>query len=447
MKSILPKKLTVLIILGLGLGLRLVGLNQSLWHDEATTWWAATSFSPLQLIKQFPIGDFHPPLHYLFMWGWVRIFGESEISLRLPSVLFGVLTIYFGVKIAKIIGAPDWIVGGLLAVNGLLVYYSHEARMYMMATALVTAAMYFFLRHRYERRPGSYLLFLVMATAALYTHYLVWFALAGLAIWGVRYIAPFLFTVPWLPMLIKQFQLSGGISGNPAWAEIGTTSLKTIGLVLIKFVTGRVSFPHNFYLQIAELTLVAIFWGGVAVGIIKLLRKKSSWEEARVLLVFWGLVPLALGAVIGLFIPIFVYFRFIFTLPALVILFGSSLSRMSKHLWLVVMLGQLGFTLFYLLSTANHREDWRGAVAAIYQLDASPAVVVNDAVRPAFDYYERNKSRVIQSNQITDAVWYIPYASPIFDPNDMMRADFAAAGLNRTHEQHFRGVTIERWAK
>jgi hypothetical protein len=33
------------------------------------------------------------PLHYLLLWGWVRLFRESEISLRIPSLLFFGLTI------------------------------------------------------------------------------------------------------------------------------------------------------------------------------------------------------------------------------------------------------------------------------------------------------------------------------------------------------------------
>ena len=86
-------------ILILGLGLRLVNLNQSLWLDEAVQ--AITSQGSLLGVFQELSGDFHPPLYHLLMWCWVHSVGNSEIILRLPSVIFGTLTIYVVYLIAK----------------------------------------------------------------------------------------------------------------------------------------------------------------------------------------------------------------------------------------------------------------------------------------------------------------------------------------------------------
>jgi len=81
----------IFLVLFLALILRLINLNQSLWLDEAVG--AITVKGPFLGIFEELRGDFHPPLYHILMWGWVRIFGASEISLRMPSVLFGVGTV------------------------------------------------------------------------------------------------------------------------------------------------------------------------------------------------------------------------------------------------------------------------------------------------------------------------------------------------------------------
>lgn len=66
----------------LGLVLRLVSLNQSLWLDEATTALVA-KMSFTDIFTKFLPGDFHPPLYYLLIKVWVFLFGDSEVVLRI----------------------------------------------------------------------------------------------------------------------------------------------------------------------------------------------------------------------------------------------------------------------------------------------------------------------------------------------------------------------------
>jgi len=97
-------------ILLLALILRLINLNQSLWLDEAVQ--AITAKGSFAYIFQEIIGDFHPPLYHFLMHYWVSIFGSSEIAIRMPSVLFGVGTVWLVYKIAKIICGQWSVVSG-----------------------------------------------------------------------------------------------------------------------------------------------------------------------------------------------------------------------------------------------------------------------------------------------------------------------------------------------
>src|SRR3990167_9329418 len=88
------------LILAIGAILRLISLNQSLWLDEATS--AVAARMPLtDIFTKFLPGDFHPPFYYVFLHFWTILFGTSEIALRAPSLLAGILTIYIVYLIGK----------------------------------------------------------------------------------------------------------------------------------------------------------------------------------------------------------------------------------------------------------------------------------------------------------------------------------------------------------
>src|SRR3990167_11022982 len=113
----------ILLIFVLAFLIRLIALNQSLWLDEAITAKVVMSFGFKDIINKFSPTDFHPPLYYLFMKLWTNFFGYSEIALRMPSILFSLLT-----------GYVIYLIGGIWAAvfflfNPLIVYYSQEAQM------------------------------------------------------------------------------------------------------------------------------------------------------------------------------------------------------------------------------------------------------------------------------------------------------------------------------
>src|SRR5512146_2727928 len=110
-------------VLVVGLVARLISINQSLWLDEATSALVA-KMSLGDIFTKFLPGDFHPPLYYLILKYWVMVFGSSEVSLRFPSVIFGIGTVYLVYLIGKkLINNKVGIIAALLtATSGLTVY-------------------------------------------------------------------------------------------------------------------------------------------------------------------------------------------------------------------------------------------------------------------------------------------------------------------------------------
>ncbi len=167
----------------------------------------------------------------------------------------------------------------------------------------------------------------------------------------------------------------------------------------------------------------------------------------------WAGVPLILGAIIGLFVTVFGYFRFLFVVPAVIILASAGVNRWGVWgRWGIV--GVMGvFSVVYLFRPDFQREDWRGAVEELHRQDSSPTVIINPAVRPPFEYYDKGESLIIERPGLAAArpglnkhsIWYIPYAQAIFDPEDSTREILKIMGFERVYERHFRGVTLEKW--
>ena len=468
MKNIKP----IFWILILAAILRLINLNQSLWLDEAIQWWASTSFSVRQLLTQYSIGDFNPPLFYVITHYWIKLFGDSEISLRFPSVIFGVATVYLVYKISQLIlpkrnyklyatsyTLPD-LAALLAATSGLLIYYSQEARVYSLAALTTTGAIYYLLKLKKSNHPPSAISYLLFAISMLYSHYLTWllipvFLFAQPLLTSIALIS----LVPWLPIFLKQLsQGANVISVNPVWGNVlGGLTFKNTALIPIKFLFGRIPVEANlFYAVVIGIPLALVTYllfkslPKKPFAIRHLLAQASSPFAAIWL---WLLIPLLLGAIISTKIPIFSYFRFLFVVPAFYILLTIGASKLksshrSKALAFLVLLNLLASS-YYLLASSNHRENWKAAAAYIHKTNPQAPVFIRSAVKSPFEYYDRGTSSQFSEKNIQEAVvypeiWYIPYAQPIFDPEQNTINTLKEFGFVEKETKHFRGVTVQR---
>ncbi len=165
----------VLIIL-LAFGLRFYGLAaQSLWNDEGTS--VAVAQRDLVTIARDAAHDIHPPLYYELLGAWVRLFGTSEAAVRSLSALLGVGLVALLYPLGRLL-AGRWAglaTAFLAAINPFQVYYSQEARMYMLLAVLSSLAFYAALMWAAsgpgKGRLGWGIVYVLAGAAGLYTHY------------------------------------------------------------------------------------------------------------------------------------------------------------------------------------------------------------------------------------------------------------------------------------
>ncbi len=470
-------KLLILII-SASILLRLVVINQSLWLDEGISVSVASNLSYSAIITDFSPGDFHPPLHYLILKLFIDILGLSELSARLPSILFGSSTVLVVYLLAKKLydTRTALTAAALLATSPLHIFYSQEARMYSQATLFSLTSLYFFVSILQKDKFANWIGFISSLVLALYTDYIPGFLLPAYMAYLLffrkklnkttiksfvpAFILIFASLLPWAGIFYNQLSIGLSLSTtSPQWyGVIGSATPKDLGLVFIKFIIGQISVDNNltYLLLFLPIGLYVIF-----LIIISFLRMSVT----RSTLWFYLLLPVTLSFSVSLFIPAFSYFRLLYVLPALYVILASAINNLHwtkpTIFMLTLMLAvNLFSTTIYLRNTKFQREDWRSATSYIKEnkTDNSLVLFESNYVISSFDYYNRSEVEAIgvldsfspNPDKVSDNVktaiagknklFLFQYLSPISDPQGIVFQSLIENGFKNTGTKDFRGV-------
>ena len=433
--------------------IRLVNLNQSLWLDEATVAKVIRTI-PFHLIPfQFSLGDFHPPLYYLGMSIWGYIVGTSEIALRMPSIIFSLITGWIVFQIGTLV--KDKKTGFWAALfflfNPLIIYYSQEARMYMMATMFLTCGLYYFIKlikesQKLKVNVKNIVLFNIFSVLAIGTFYgsiffigaeiLVCFFMVrnGRSLSYKLCIGPLLSFMVLFPLLLAQLHNAQiGLAGVKNWSLVlGKAELKNCAMILLKFATGRVSwFPKWSYYLLAGTSSIV-----VGIGIFLGVKRNK-------VLAFLFVIPLILGLAISFVAPMMMYFRFLYLLPIMALLLALVDSNRIKYATLAIF---LFFSFLYVCIPLFHREDWKmlaknidNRIPLYMILPSSDPVTYYDPQAILFDMRD-----VSQINMLPDHIQVIPYVEEIYGYNHA--ASLTKKGCIQESKSEYRGpLFLEKW--
>ncbi len=160
----------------IGAYLRLHNLSfQSLWVDELITIsQTGPGNSIQQLLNYLRIGrDPHPPLYHLLVYFWFHLVGFNEYTARLFSAIVGI----FSIPAMYVLGNEIYSrrVGVFSAVfttfNFFNIYYSQEARGYVLAFLFTCISFIFFIRALRNPSWKAGLLYGFATSLLVYTHY------------------------------------------------------------------------------------------------------------------------------------------------------------------------------------------------------------------------------------------------------------------------------------
>lgn len=408
------KNCILLLIIFAGAALRLFNLTyKSLWYDEALS----LSFTEYDWKDIFSHRYIARPVYFLILKLWVSLFGYSELSARLPSVIFGVLSIILIYKLAKeLFGEGSGLISAvILSLSSYHIYYSQEARNYSLFLFLGLSSMLIFVKILNKEDAKLLLLLVLINILLLYTHLFGIFIVIIQSIFFIIFlrkiklkklwiigqviliiaILPF-FTVlvnypheidfitkPNFRSLVEAFEVFG--YGGPRQAQGG------IGF---EINPSRLIIPRALGAILFSLFAFNFLWGK------KAYQKKFSllnYKSKNYLLFFWLLFTI-LGAYIFSIVikPIFLTRFLILTSAAFYIIIAKAITeiRNSKIIGIVISV-IIAFSLFSLnvLYSPGPQNDWE-KIGNYVRLHIKPQgtilLIPQDQIVPFWYYYKYN---------------------------------------------------------
>lgn len=227
----------LLVILLLGAGLRFYGLtSESLWNDELSSWRRSHYNDLTTVLRQGVLSEIHPPGYHILLFYVEKVFGDSELALRFPSALSGVLSVAAIYRLGKrLYSAKEGLIAAaLMAVLWCPIYYSQEARVYGLLILFSTLTMYFWFSLLWDLEKNlfpskaSVAGYVFTAVILSYLHYFGLYLVLWQALWlgalfvrrprSLIYIAGIYLLIglaylPWMPWFLQQLRQNAGTVG------------------------------------------------------------------------------------------------------------------------------------------------------------------------------------------------------------------------------------------
>lgn len=359
------ENIILLLILTLGFILRIFNLDSDgFWLDE--TFSSVYASKSVEEIIAYCAKDVHPPLYLLLLHYIGEYFGFTDISLRALSLILGTLSIYgvyllansfFNKKVALLAAL-------LFALSPQALFYSQEARSYMLLVTVAIFSFYYmnqFLKETSVKRAIPYIL---TVTLLYYTHtlsvfvvfaqqlyFLYYFKIHKSLIikWIVTHGIALLAFAPWAYHLYVQIIAKVDNKGPGSWVKVPSMDS---AFTTYLFMNGAMI---TMYLSIALFLFYII--------------KFKSYEKSKglILLLLWFLSVLVIPFVISLFItPIYLPRFTILFIPGFLIFIAYIIINAPKWRWVLMSIYLLSVAFStYTYHTTLSKSQWREAAQYI----------------------------------------------------------------------------------
>jgi uncharacterized membrane protein len=386
-QRITPDWWIVAALVAIGGALRFATLgSQSYWFDEAQ---AAHELSQSfgSMVHALLTNETNPPLYFVLGWVWANVFGTGEAALRSLSALAGCTVIVLAYLCGRelVSRRAGLVAAALAALSPFMIWYSQEAREYMLLAATCGASLLSFARALRDPSPRRLAWWALFSALAVLTHSFAVFlvgpealaliyvarsraSLAAVAAVAAVQVAllPFLLTHATSALLgfIKTAPLSMRIHQVPVAFGLGTLSQSTAvnygllgaaGLVAIVIV---LLLPGATRAELRGAGIAAAVAGCVLLIPLLFALAGEDYYIARALMPAWIPLAVVLGAACTARR----------TRPA-----GTALA--------VLLLAVFVYAQVRIDRNANYqRPDWRGVAAALGSTTAARGVVVYDSL-------------------------------------------------------------------
>lgn len=362
----LREKIILSTILALACVFWLSKCDSSLTLDETMTYWVVQDGFTDAIYRSIHYQG-PGPLHYMIVWLFVQFAGNSEIVLRLPSILASILLCIVLYQFScKIFDKESAFLGVviLLCLNGILAY-AVFARAYALALLLSVSSTYALYRWTESNERRYKFFYIFFSTLTVYTHCVF----TGIFIVHLIYLC---YRRKWVkdhafPTIREMIEvyLCIAVLLFPASYQVALIAGK-------KNIMGFASAPTVFDLiqsWIKPYLLIFLISSVLAARIVSKnihIERFTIQPDLYILLLSWYLLPALVVFLYSLVsgASIFAPRYYLWSLPALSLLLGKGLSLIkpthSRHILLTIFVGLM---LIYGGLKSPFNEDWSSAVA------------------------------------------------------------------------------------
>lgn len=337
------------------------------------------------------------PLYYFLLRGWIVLAGWTPFALRYLSLLAGVLIVPLVYALGKRMGSAaggQW-AAALAACSPYFIWYSQDAKMYTLITALAVLAIYAL--HRALYGSGRWWVVMVVATSlCMYLHILTALLIpleSGLLLvwmlypphpprhkWLEALLSLACLTLPYLPLLTWQLPLAfqPQQTGYPTF-----TLAEMVHTLAYGFAVGVVGHSAGGVLLIplALMTCVGVVFGA------------ARWPD-RLALALWIVWPILALALVSTWRPMFTDRYLIWIGPAWYLLAALGLAALWRYsrLWVAMLAIPLAMACgwgVYMQAAQPVKSDFRAAAHYVDQRAGPDDLFIFQIphVRYTFDYY------------------------------------------------------------
>lgn len=335
-------------------------------------------------LASFAVADIvHPPLFYILLKLWIALGGESLLWVKLLAVLCGAAIVVPFLLICRALGLPPAtrnLALLFLAVNGYLIHYAQELRMYGLSATLVLVSLWLFLR--YGETPAVFNRYLaalfVTNLLLIYTQYYGWLLVglefAFLTLWQRPKLVGFALSMlmlascfsPWAYLVTKEAYRIGGLGRNLDW--IPRPGLSRLASLYVDFSgASGLQLVDALGLVLFGLPLLSMAWASFRPGWLAV-RNRTGWRLDQAA-VFWMFLLMSFLPSVSLYIisqrssvALWIDRYFVFAAAPYMLLVAIALQRLRPSLLrqLVVMAAVVWSLWAGFRDIATNRMAWQG---------------------------------------------------------------------------------------
>lgn len=287
------------------IALRLFRLTDScLWFDEifgihaaGHSWNSILQFVALDLI--------HPPLFYVLLKVWIVVGGEGLFWVRLLPVVFSIIAIFPFISLCRELKLGFWtriLALFFFAINGSLIKYAQEVRMYSLLLCLSLFSMWLFAR--YFVKGKSFIPLVVLNILLVSTHYFGWFVVGAevaaiLIFQRIKWrrimtmlAVTFVSFMPWAYAVWRASQTGSELGQNIGWmTRPGVKNIGQFALNLIEPFYYQASTADPISVFRVSLPILLIGLSACAMYLIKWKQRDREESMSVKLLILFSVLP------------------------------------------------------------------------------------------------------------------------------------------------------------